>query len=138
MPQGQTGCHGNGGVHCCYFSGVACPYLEQDTVEGRRWVCGLMREHNDWALVHADPRYTADVEPRWRASGNVMEWLWQEGIRCGDWGVPQGSMRRVKAKGNDPQEIKDFQSNLITDFNRAQNGEYVSSLCCFGNEPEVP
>lgn len=138
MPQGQdAACHGNGATHCCWWQGEPCPFLEENTIAGRRWACGLMRELGDWDVVHADPRYAAEVEPRWRASGPIWEWLWDEGVRCGDWGVPTGSMRRVKAKGNDPQVIKDFQSTLIEDFNRAQQGTYVQYLCCFGNEPEA-
>lgn len=136
MPQ-VSGCHGNGADHCCYLAGQVCPFLEENTVAGRRWACGLYRELGDWDLVHADPRYTSTVADLWAQSGPIMVWLWEEGVRCGNWGVEGGAHRRGKAKGNDPQYVKDYQANLIDDFNRAQQGEIVSSLCCFGNRPEV-
>jgi hypothetical protein len=50
-------CHGNVPEHCCWIEGEVCQFLEEDTVPGRHWVCGLRRELGDWALVHADPRY---------------------------------------------------------------------------------
>ena len=57
-------CDGNTPDHCCYLGerGV-CPFLEEDTVPGRRWACGLMREHNDWDKVLADQRYIDVVVP---------------------------------------------------------------------------
>jgi hypothetical protein len=72
-------CGGNNADHCCYVAGVACPHLEENTVEGRRWACGLRRELGDWASVHADPRYLADVKPHWLNVG--ME-------DCGDYPAP--------------------------------------------------
>lgn len=141
MPQGQTNCHGNGADHCCYWNGEPCPYLEQDTIPGRRWVCGLMRELGDWDLVHEDPRYLNDVQPLWRDEDPLWDWLWQQGVRCGTWGVEgkgQGSMASaIKVPGNAPQWQKDFQTACIEGWQAAQNGEYVPFLCCFGNEPEV-
>lgn len=53
-------CDGRGdrdGNHCCYVDGQVCEFLEENTVPGRHWVCGLRRELGDWDLVHADPRY---------------------------------------------------------------------------------
>ena len=63
----MPGCHGNGPDHCCWIGGEPCRYLEEGTVEGRRWVCGLYRELGSWGKVHADPRYLADVQPLWDA-----------------------------------------------------------------------
>lgn len=56
-------CHGNAADHCCYFGGKVCKYLEENTMPNRRWVCALMREHQDWDKVIADPRYQKDVLP---------------------------------------------------------------------------
>lgn len=141
MPQSQTGCHGNGADHCCYWGGEPCPWLEQDTVPGRRWACGLYRVYGNWGDVHASSEYAADVEPRWRSQSALWEWLWQEGVRCGDWGmegnVQQGMASKIRVPGNAPQWQKDFQSTCIADWQRAQNGEQVEWLCCFGNRPEV-
>jgi hypothetical protein len=72
-------CPGTTPEPCCYLAGVRCLYLEEHTVEGRRWACGLRRELGDWAAVHADPRYLAVVRPRWDEVGIVD---------CGDWPAP--------------------------------------------------
>lgn len=50
-------CHGSGESHCCWVEGKVCVFLEENTVPGRRWACGLRRELGDWELVHKDPRY---------------------------------------------------------------------------------
>lgn len=62
-------CHGNGPDHCCYVNGQVCPFLEENTVPGRRWACGLYRQLGDWNLVHTDPRYLAVVKPVWDEFG---------------------------------------------------------------------
>lgn len=49
-------CTGNNKEHCCWC-GSECEFLEVDTIPGRHWVCSLMRELNDWNLVHKDERY---------------------------------------------------------------------------------
>ena len=69
-------CHGNGEDHCCYLgtAGV-CEYIEEYTVEGRRWACGLYRELGSWDVVHDDPRY----QP-------IKEILSEWGYLCGTWG----------------------------------------------------
>lgn len=73
-------CTGNSEDHCCYaLGGVACRFLEENTVEGRRWACGLRRELGDWSKVHSDPRYLAHVKPYWNKVGMVD---------CGDWPRP--------------------------------------------------
>lgn len=70
-------CHGNGPDHCCYINGV-CPYLEENTVPGRRWACGLYREHGTWQAVYQDPQ--------WRTS-HIKAWFDEThpGYGCGDW-----------------------------------------------------
>jgi hypothetical protein len=78
-------CHGNGEEHCCWLGdGGLCPYLEENTVEGRRWACGLRRELRSWKKVHADPRYLADVQPFF---DDLIERLpdYEFGLSCGDW-----------------------------------------------------
>ena len=72
------GCHGNNDDHCCWVNGEWCQHLEEWTVPGRRWACALYREHQDWDLVHADPRYLASP---------VKAWLDEHfpGFDCGDW-----------------------------------------------------
>jgi hypothetical protein len=56
-------CSGNSKDHCCIYGGVVCKYLEIDTMPGRHWVCGLMRELGDWDLVIASPEYQKDLVP---------------------------------------------------------------------------
>lgn len=71
-----SACHGNGDDHCCYVEGKVCPFLEENTVEGRRWVCGLLRELGSWEAVHADPRYKP-IQEVWDRVGIES---------CGAWG----------------------------------------------------
>lgn len=59
----MAGCSGNTVDHCCYVNGQPCAFLEQDTIPGRHWVCGLRRELGSWDAVHADPRYRQAVAP---------------------------------------------------------------------------
>lgn len=134
MPQNVGSCHGNGDDHCCYWNSEPCPYLEENTVPGRRWACGLYRQYGDWDVVHASTEYQ-QVETLWRGSGELWEWLWQQGIRCGTWGNPDGPMgaQDFKVKGNDPQYAKDFQAGLIANWQVVQQGGSCESLCCFGN-----
>ena len=65
------GCKGeyNEGDHCCWIEGVACPFLEEETVQGRHWACGLLRELGSWEKVHTDPRYVATLKPIWEQKG---------------------------------------------------------------------
>ena len=70
-------CTGNSSDHCCYVQGQRCPHLEENTVPGRRWACGLRRELGDWEAVHNDPRY-ALIQAVWDA-GTLA------GYRCGEW-----------------------------------------------------
>lgn len=68
-------CRGNAEDHCCYVKGERCRFSEDNTVEGRRWACGLRRELGDWDLVLKDERYIEFVAP-------VFEPL---GVNCRDW-----------------------------------------------------
>jgi hypothetical protein len=52
--------------------------LEEWTVDGRRWACGLFREHGSWEKVYTDPRYLTS------AAHALMQGRWP-GLGCGDW-----------------------------------------------------
>ena len=72
-------CHGNCADHCCYFRNVVCPFLEENTVDGRRWICGLFRELGDWDLVLKDKRYKATVQDMYDTVPEL------KGTNCRDW-----------------------------------------------------
>lgn len=72
-------CFGNGDDHCCYVAGKACPFLEENTVPGRRWACGLRRELGDWDLVISDVRYKLNVAPHFGAM-NCRDWPDGKGV----------------------------------------------------------
>jgi hypothetical protein len=73
-------CHGNQPDHCCYVAGDRCVYLEENTVPGRHWVCGLRRALGSWDAVHADPGYQQNVQSVWdKIPGQPVE-------SCGAWG----------------------------------------------------
>jgi hypothetical protein len=78
---GAPACHGNGDTHCCYVAGQVCRFLEENTVPGRRWACGLRRTLGSWAAVHADAGYQEHVQPHWDAAGITS---------CGAWGPGTG------------------------------------------------
>jgi len=80
-------CHGNGDLHCCWIAGVVCPHLEEGTVEGRRWVCGLLRVHETWEAVYETAEYQAtDAAAMFAAATDG--WF---GYGCGDFpqNIPQ-------------------------------------------------
>jgi hypothetical protein len=66
-------CHGNGERHCCHYRGEVCKYLEEHTVVGRRWACGLLREYGSWKGVYASEEY--------RELAALRHWDFD----CGDW-----------------------------------------------------
>lgn len=74
-------CHGNRPDHCCWLQGRVCPHLEEFTMPGRRWVCGLLRELGTWDAVLADVRHVALGSPP-----------------CDTW--PQEGLRDRIARGN--------------------------------------
>ena len=59
-------CDGNGPDHCCYIQNEVCPHLEENTIPGRRWVCGLMRRLGSWDAVHTSVAYLAFPATAWR------------------------------------------------------------------------
>ena len=51
-------CHGNADEHCCFVGEHGlCDYLEENTVPGRRWACGLLRKYGTWDAVNHSPEY---------------------------------------------------------------------------------
>lgn len=84
-------CHGNAATHCCWLAGEVCPHLEENTVVGRRWACGLMRKLGNWDLVLHSEEYLRDVEPILKPFGyNCKDWPDKpKGAKCGDcgWGI---------------------------------------------------
>ncbi len=84
------GCSGNTPDHCCYVAGVPCRFLEEDTVEGRHWACGLRRRLGSWAKVHASKDYRTHVKPHWTTPG-VND--------CGDWPLPGETCAECGATG---------------------------------------
>jgi len=55
-------------------------FLEENTVEGRRWACSLRCELGSWEAVHADRRYL-------EGPGKFL--MNHSGVYCGDW-PPKG------------------------------------------------
>lgn len=74
-------CPGDTEDHCCYLNGPPCHFLEENTVPGRRWACGLYRELGSWDKVHSDERYVTQIKPVWESSSLA-------GYDCGDWPNP--------------------------------------------------
>ncbi len=72
-------CTGNFEDHCCWVDGKVCPHLEENTVEGRRWACGLLVALGSWEAIYATEAWQRDVKP-------LCDRL---GMRCGDW-PPKG------------------------------------------------
>lgn len=75
-------CQGNSEDHCCHLGMMGvCKYLEEDTMEGRKWVCSLYKELDSWEAVHSDERYLMDVRPFWES--------FDPELNCGSW-PPKG------------------------------------------------
>ena len=72
-----TLCTGNAADHCCYF-GTVCEHLEENTVPGRRWACGLKRVYLTWEGVYASPEWPA-VLAKAEAVGLGSDY------KCGEW-----------------------------------------------------
>lgn len=85
-------CTGNTTDHCCYLNGTPCFYIEENTVEGRRWACGLFRELGNWDAVHADERYVTKIQPVWEITPLA-------GYKCGEWPNPGRTCGECGVKG---------------------------------------
>ena len=73
-------CSGNEADHCCYF-GQVCEHLEEYTVAGRHWACGLLRRYGSWDDVYQSPEWPAVLS-------NAIAHGLPETYRCGDWPPP--------------------------------------------------
>lgn len=84
-------CSGNGQDHCCWLSGVACKYLEVDTVPGRKWSCGLVNKYGSWEAAEASEEYQSDVQPFWDSwrdgTGSCSKWPDEMGEHCATCGA---------------------------------------------------
>jgi hypothetical protein len=60
-----------------------CQFLEENTIPGRRWACGLLRELGSWEAVHADVRY-APIQAVWNRVGieSCGAWMPKPGQCC--------------------------------------------------------
>lgn len=67
--------------HCCHLGryGV-CRFLEENTVDGRWWACGLRRTLGSWERVHESPLYVDRVRPFWDEYAPDLD--------CGSWPPP--------------------------------------------------
>lgn len=72
-------CHGNGDDHCCWFNGEVCQFLEENTVPGRRWACGLHRKYGGWEGALASPEYIQHVQIKYDTIPQL------QGLNCRDW-----------------------------------------------------
>ena len=90
-------CDGNGRDHCYWHhpdvtggDRIDCQWIEKDTVPGRQWSCGLLRQLGTWEKVYLEsPIVTLLVE--------------EFGANCGDW--PQNIPKIVcnqLGRGNTP------------------------------------
>ena len=82
-------CNGNNKDHCCWIAGKPCAYLEEKTVKGRRWVCGLRRKYRSWDKAIASEEYQTVIEPHFGPQGvNCKDWPdLTKGQFCGECGV---------------------------------------------------
>jgi hypothetical protein len=76
-------CCGNGDKHCCWVNGSPCKHLQENTVPGRRWACGLRVKYGNWDDVIASSEYHKDIVPVW---GNPYD---PNNLNCKDW--PNGT-----------------------------------------------
>lgn len=84
-------CDGQAEDHCCYVNGTVCTFLEEHTVPGRRWACGLLRVQGSWEAVYALPEWQEKVKPMFDA-------FWP-GKGCGDWPFPGQTCEVCKRVG---------------------------------------
>ena len=85
-------CHGNGPDHCCYIAGEVCPFLEENTIEGRRWVCGLLRQLGSWVRVYANTEYQNSAAAKWFTDNHP-------GYGCGEWPQRIGALQPLSQGG---------------------------------------
>ena len=74
-------CSGNEEDHCCYLQGEVCQFLEENTVPGRRWACGLLKSYETWEAVYETTYYKTLVKPK-------LDNMFNTSVDCGDWPRP--------------------------------------------------
>ena len=72
-------CTGNLDDHCCYF-GEVCKHLEENTVPGRRWACGLHRKYGSWEAMYAAPEWSEVI-------AKAISVGLPETYKCSEWPV---------------------------------------------------
>jgi len=80
---------GTGADHCCYISGVVCPFLIPSYEAGYNWACSLRQQKGSWDEVHASKEYKVFVQPALRTAGIEQDcghWP-PPGVKCGDCGM---------------------------------------------------
>jgi len=86
-------CSGNAADHCCWFDGQVCTFLEENTVPGRRWACGLLRVTGSWESAMGSQEFTQVVLPKAIAAGL------DDTYTCADWPPAGGECATCGAKG---------------------------------------
>jgi hypothetical protein len=71
-------CEGNIEDHCCWVAGEVCEFLQENTVPGRRWACGLLVKYGDWESVYIATEYDS-------VRTKFMDIKFDDDMRCGDW-----------------------------------------------------
>ena len=77
-------CFGNRDDHCCYLGKFSsnldssCKYVEENTVPGRRWSCGLYNRYASWDSVLSSKEYQEDVQPFHDHHGTISCEAWPE------------------------------------------------------------
>lgn len=146
MPIMGAGCHGNGADHCCYWPDangqqIVCPFLEQNTVAGRRWACGKRRVLGSWAAVHADPDYLNVVGTLWQNANEIWKALWDVGLRCGSWPdtMPtQGDINKLPVAQR--TIVNNYKVKALDVVGQVKNNPGVlvdNAFCCFGGRQPV-
>lgn len=147
MPIMEQGCHGNGADHCCYWPDpvtreqLVCPFLEQNTVPGRRWACGKRRILGSWSAVHADPEYINVVGNLWQNANEIWQALWMVGLRCGSWpdSMPtQGDINKLPQPQRDI--VNAYKQKALTVYGTVKNNPGVVvdlAFCDFGGRQPV-
>ena len=71
------------------MAGTPCKHLEDRTVSGRRWACGLRRKYGDWDKVLVSKEYVDTVAPHFDPQDvNCRDWPdLSKGQSCNECGI---------------------------------------------------
>lgn len=64
-------------VHCCWFDGKPCQFVEPATRDAYVWQCALRVKYPSWEEVHQSPEYLSEVKDKMVGLGYDID--------CGDW-----------------------------------------------------